>query len=71
MQQMLQHIDAMQEHLSPMAYNILKEKAESLISEEKDTVEDAFQEGKWNGWEAKEGKSALKDSSQYYNETFN
>jgi hypothetical protein len=37
---------------------------------EKEQIEDAFQEGKWNGWEWSKGKEKLKDPTEYYNEIY-
>lgn len=37
---------------------------------EKEQIQDAFQEGKWNGYENAKGASDFKDPLIYYNETF-
>ena len=37
---------------------------------EKEQIEDAFQEGKWNGHESARAISEMKDPTEYYNETY-
>ena len=37
---------------------------------EKEQIEDAFQLGKWNGYDNANGLTDLIDPSQYYNETY-
>jgi hypothetical protein len=38
---------------------------------EKEQIEDAFQLGKWNGYESTRGITKYKDPAEYYNETYN
>lgn len=40
------------------------------IEMEKEQIEDAFHEGIWNGWEAKESGKEFIDPTQYYNNTY-
>ena len=48
--------------------------AEEIIKEAKEMhneqIQDAFQEGKWNGYETAKGEDDDKDPLIYYNETF-
>lgn len=48
--------------------------AEEIIKEakeiHKEQIQDAFQEGKWNGYENAKGASDFKDPLIYYKETF-
>jgi hypothetical protein len=48
--------------------------AEEIIKEAKEMhknqIQDAFEEGKWNGYETAIGASDFKDPLIYYNETF-
>jgi hypothetical protein len=48
--------------------------AEEIIKEAKEMhneqIQDAFQEGKWNGYETAKGADDDKDPLIYYNETF-
>jgi hypothetical protein len=37
---------------------------------EKEQIEDAFQSGKWNGYESAKDISEMKDPTEYYNETY-
>lgn len=48
----------------------IREYAVKLIDEEREVIEDAFQYGKWNGYENAKDVSEMKDPSEYYNETF-
>ena len=46
---------------------ILLHKAKEM---EKDQIEDAFQLGKWNGYDNAKGLTELIDPTQHYNETY-
>ena len=37
---------------------------------EKEQIENAFQLGKWNGYESAKDISEMKDPTEYYNETY-
>jgi hypothetical protein len=51
-------------------FGVMYELIEQAKEIEREQIEDAFQYGIWNGWEAKEGKVEIQDPTQYYNETF-
>ncbi len=38
---------------------------------ERQHIEHAFQEGKWNDWESKEGSKESMEPSEYYDKTYN
>jgi hypothetical protein len=50
--------------VATFTYAIAKQK-------EREQIEDAFQYGKWNGYENAKDVSEMKDPSKYYNETYN
>lgn len=50
--------------VATFTYAIAKQK-------EREQIEDAFQYGKWNGYENAKDVSEMKDPSEYYNETYN
>ena len=43
---------------------------EIYLEQEKEDIEDAFQAGKWNGYEYANGVSEIKDPAEYYKETY-
>ena len=47
-----------------------------MLEKEKEVIMDAFQEGKWDGWQnhklkVNDKESQWTDPAEYYNETFN
>lgn len=50
--------------VATFTYAIAKQK-------EREQIEDAFQYGKWNGYENAKDVSEMKDPSEYYNEKYN
>ena len=74
--QELHHWVSTELKLDGYEHRVILDKIESMLEKEKEVIMDAFQEGKWDGWQNHKLKANNKerrwtDPAQYYNKTFN
>ena len=74
--QELHHWVSTELKLDGYEHRVILDKIESMLEKEKEVIMDAFQEGKWDGWQnhklkANNKESQWTDPAQYYKKTFN
>lgn len=71
MQSLLVHLDMLVDRVDMItAQSVIDLISESYLDLEREQIEDAFQDGKWNGHESARSISEMKDPTEYYNETY-